>query len=83
MEHINLADYINIDPRVCHGKPVFKDTRIMVYLVLELLEAGIPTEQIIGPDYYPGLTKKHIAAALHYAGQLLKTREYVPQGALR
>jgi len=54
----------------------------MVYLVLELLEAGVPVEQIIGPDYYPQLTRKHIEAALHYAGELLKTREYAAQGAL-
>ena len=38
----------------------------MVYLVLELLEAGETPEQII-KSYYRKLTKKHIQAALHYA----------------
>ncbi|MBI3627359.1 MAG: DUF433 domain-containing protein [Candidatus Sungbacteria bacterium] len=57
--------------------------RIMVYLVLGLLEAGVPVEEIIGPDYYPQLTRKHVEAALHYAGSLLKTREYASQVALR
>lgn len=53
----------------------------MVYLVIELLEAGVTPEEIVGKDYYPNLTRKHIEAALHYAGDLLKTREYVPEGA--
>jgi len=69
----NYADYITIDPRVCHGK--------MVYLVFDLLEAGVAAEEITGPEYYPQLTKKHIEAALHYASDLLKTREYVPEAA--
>lgn len=83
MKHpMNIAKYIESDPNVCHGKPCFAGTRIMVYLVLELLEQGVPMEEIIGDNYYPQLTKKHIAAALHYAGQLLQTREYVAQGAM-
>jgi len=73
---MDIKDYISVDPHICHGKPCFKGTRIMVYLVLELLEAGVPVEEIIGPDYYPQLTRKHIEAALHYASDLLKTREY-------
>jgi len=80
---MNVADYIVADPRICHGKPTFKGTRIMVYLVLELLEAGVAVDEIIGDDYYPQLTRRHIEAALHYAGELLKTREYASQGALR
>mgnify|MGYP001570466833 CR=1 FL=1 len=81
--HINVTDYITVDPRMCHGKPCFKGTRIMVHLVLELLEAGVSQEEIIGEKYYPQLTRKHIAAALHYAAELFKFREYVPQGSLR
>ena len=49
---INLHRYIDNDPHVCHGKPCFKGTRIIVHLVLELLEAGISIEEIIGPRYY-------------------------------
>lgn len=80
--NMNIANYITIDPKICHGKPCFKGTRIMVYLVLELLEAGIPQEKITGNDYYPQLTKKHIEAVLHYASELLKTREYASQISL-
>lgn len=79
----DYAQYIMTDAQVCHGKPVFKGTRIMVHLVLDLLEAGVSVEDITGPEYYPQLTKKHIEAVLHYASELLKTREYVPETALR
>ena len=79
---MKINDYIAVNPKICHGKPCFKGTRIMVYLVLDLLEAGVPTEEIIGPDYYPQLTRKHIEAALRYASELLKTREYASQTSL-
>lgn len=78
-----IHDYIQVDPTVCHGQPHFAGTRILVHTVLELLEAGVSTEEIIGAEYYPTLTRKHVAAALHYASELLKTRAYVPQTALR
>jgi len=49
----------------------------MVYLVLEMLEAGETPEEII-KNAYPQLTKKHIQAALHYAAEVIKTGEYIP-----
>ncbi|MBI3334926.1 MAG: DUF433 domain-containing protein [Candidatus Portnoybacteria bacterium] len=73
---MDINDYIIIDPNVCHGKPCFRGTRIMVHLVLELLEAGLTIDEVTGPHYYPQLTRKHIEAALHYAGELLRTRVY-------
>lgn len=49
----------------------------MVYLVLELMEAGVAPEKII-QDYYPRLRKESIQAALHFAAELMKEREFVP-----
>jgi uncharacterized protein (DUF433 family) len=49
----------------------------MVYLVLELVEAGLTAERII-LDYYPQLTKEDIGACLHYAATLIRDGEYVP-----
>lgn len=76
MKQIEINKYITVNPEVCHGKPCFKGTRIMVYQVLELLEGGVVAEAIAGPEYFPQLAKEHIEAALHYAGELMKTREY-------
>ncbi len=71
-ERIQYNKYIVADPDICHGKPTFAGTRIMVWQVLELLEAGVPVEDIVGDDYYPQLTKQHVEAALNYAGTRAK-----------
>jgi uncharacterized protein (DUF433 family) len=49
----------------------------MVYLILELIEAGFTSNEIIR-DYYPSLTKEDIQAAIHYAITLIKDEEYIP-----
>jgi uncharacterized protein (DUF433 family) len=72
---MNIEDYISVDPEVCHGKPCFKGTRIMVASVLELLEAGQSVAQII--EGYPGLAPAHVQAALHLASDLLQNEHYV------
>lgn len=71
---MKIEDYITADPNVCHGQPCFKGTRIMVYLVLELLEAEETPEQIL--KSYPSLTTDSIRAALHFAAELIKSEEY-------
>ena len=71
-----IQKYISVDPEICHGKPCFRGTRIMVYLVLHMLEAGMAYEEI--KKAYPRLTRRHIKAALHYAGRVLEEREFEP-----
>jgi uncharacterized protein (DUF433 family) len=73
-----IEKFISADPEIHHGKPCFLHTRIPVYAVLELLEGGTSWEAVVGPDYYPALTRDHIRAALHYAAQAAKNEEYVP-----
>ena len=72
-----IMDRISVDPHVCHGQPCIKGTRIMVYLVLELLEAGIGQDTII-QDYYPQIDRQDVEACLHYAAALIRNAEYVP-----
>jgi uncharacterized protein (DUF433 family) len=72
-----LMERISVDPRVCHGQPCIKGTRIMVYLVLALLEAGLDLEKII-QKYCPQLDRQDIEACLHYAAGLIRDAEYVP-----
>jgi uncharacterized protein (DUF433 family) len=72
-----LMERISVDPQVCHGQPCIRGTRIMVYLVLELLEAGLEPDKII-QEYYPRLERQDIEACLHYAAGLIRDAEYVP-----
>jgi uncharacterized protein (DUF433 family) len=75
----NMIDRISVDANICHGQPCIKGTRIMVYLILELLETGLVPDQII-QDYYPQLTRQDIEACLHYAASLIRDTEFVPFG---
>jgi len=76
MRRIEINKYIVADPEICHGKPTFKGTRIMVYLVLEMLEAGAPVKEIL--EAYPFLTKEHIQAALDFAAKVAE-RKFDPR----
>ena len=72
---VEINEYIVADSEICHGKPTFKGTRIMVWQVLEMLEGGATTEEII--EASPSLTKDHIKAALHYAAERLAGERFV------
>ncbi len=39
-ERLELGKYIVADPEICHGKPTFKGTRIMVWQVLDDVAEG-------------------------------------------
>ena len=67
--------WITIDPRVCHGKPVFRGTRVLVSDVLEMLASGMSIEDVLGE--YPQLTREMILEALRLAAELLKRERRV------
>lgn len=69
-KRITINSYIVADPKICHGKPTFKGTRIMVWQVLEMLAAKDDEKEIF--EAFPGLTAKHIKAALDYASSITK-----------
>lgn len=62
---MTLLGRIEINPKVCNGKPVVKGTRIPISVILEQLAEGESWDKILGG--YPELTKEDIHAALHYA----------------
>jgi uncharacterized protein (DUF433 family) len=65
---IEIGRYIVIDDEICHGKPTFRGTRILVSDVIELIAAGVSPEEIIR-DYYPSLSKEMIKEALEWAAK--------------
>jgi uncharacterized protein (DUF433 family) len=69
--------YIICDPAVCGGDPVFKGTRIPVYIVLDLIEGGVSVSDILS-RYYPQLSEDAIKAAIHYASEIIKSSEFIP-----
>lgn len=72
---IEINEYIIADKNICHGKPTFKGTRIMVWQVLDLLQAGLTPQEII-KDYFPQITKEAILSAIGYASKLVEGEGY-------
>jgi len=72
---VEINDYIVADSEICHGKPTFKGTRVMVSDIVEMVAAGEPIEDIL--EDYPSITRKHISAALEYAAKLVSGERYV------
>ena len=70
MKRVVINNYIVADPEICHGKPTFKGTRVMVWQILEMLEYSDSTKEII--EAFPSLTPQHVKAALSYASSLTK-----------
>jgi len=64
------VERVVIDPEVLSGKPVIRGTRIPVYLILELLAAGVSVKGIL--KEYPELTRDDVRAALKYASSVLQ-----------
>ncbi len=67
-----IGRYIVADPKICHGKPTFRGTRIMVADVLEQVAEGMAWESII-EGWHNSISKEAIAEALQLASQAFLT----------
>ncbi len=72
---ISRFKWIVVDPRICHGKPVFKGTRVLVSDVLEMLAEGMSVNEIL--EEYPQLNREMIQEALALAAELLRRERRV------
>lgn len=68
------ARRIVIDPSIHFGQPILEGTRIPVWCVLELVQAGMPFSKIVA-DYYPDLTEEDVQGCVRYATELIKSEE--------
>jgi len=66
------ADRIVADPAVCHGQPVLRGTRIMVWPVLECLANGDSIDDVLAA--YPTLARDDVYACLAYASRTARDR---------
>jgi uncharacterized protein (DUF433 family) len=68
-EQTNLLRRITARPEVFGGKPIIRDMRISVELVLSLLAQGVTPEAIL--DDYPDLEPDDIRACTAYAHAII------------
>jgi uncharacterized protein (DUF433 family) len=47
-QRVELGRHIVADPKICHGQPTYKGTRIMAWIVLEQIERGMTWDEIAG-----------------------------------
>lgn len=62
---MQLLDRIVADPRIVHGRPVIRGTRMRVVDVLSLLAAGASRAEIL--EDYPYIEDADITACLVFA----------------
>lgn len=67
---IQWREHIISDPKIMFGKPVIKDTRIPVDLILEKLAAGETQEQLLSA--YTSISAADISACLQFASESVK-----------
>ncbi|MEW6609304.1 MAG: DUF433 domain-containing protein [bacterium] len=68
-----MNERIEINPRICHGKPVIRGTRVMVCNILGALGSGDSIHDVL--QDYPNITWEDIQAALAFAGELSRFEE--------
>lgn len=64
-----MNDRIVIDPRIQHGKPVIRGTRVPVARIVGGLAGGMTVEEVT-QEY--GVTDDDVRAALAYAAELVE-----------
>ena len=70
---------IEINPKVCNGRPVIRGTRIPVAVLLDQLREGEDWASIL--KGFPELKREHIQAALDFARSSVEHTEIHPVGS--
>jgi uncharacterized protein (DUF433 family) len=73
---MNWRDRISIDPRIHHGKPCIKGTRVPVSVIVGTIAEGYPPERVL--QSWPQLTTEDVIAALKFASALAAEATVVP-----
>ena len=69
MSHSELLKRITVRPDVFGGKPIVRDMRLSVELILSLLAQGVTTEELL--DDYPRLEAADVRACIAYAHAMI------------
>lgn len=69
-----MNPYIQINPRVCNGKPVIAGTRIPVTVIVDQMIAAGSIQNLTA--LYPELDHQQIIAALQYCHSVIDHTEF-------
>lgn len=68
-----MGRYIVSDPRICHGQPTFRGTRILVADVLEQVASGLAWDAI-AEEWRGAVSRAAIAEAVRLAREAFAER---------
>lgn len=69
-----MNSFIQINPRICNGKPVIAGTRIPVTVIVDQMIATGSIDKLL--ELYPELSKEQIAGALQYCHAVIEHTEF-------
>lgn len=69
---MDYRDLISADANVCHGQPCIRGTRIMVWLIVQLLANGDSVDDVLVG--YPSISRQQVQACLAFAADALRER---------
>ena len=72
-EMSQLLTRVTRNPEVCGGVPCVRGTRMMVWVILDLLGAGMTAEEVVAD--YPYVAREDVRACLLYASTLPALRD--------
>lgn len=69
MQRQEIGKYLIVDPEICHGKLVFKGSRVPVCTVLTFLAMGDSIQDIL--RNWPQLKREYVEEAINFASNLI------------
>ena len=77
-QRIPLLSRLSAKPEIFGGKPIIRDMRISVEMILNLLAQGASIQELLAD--YPGLEKEDIQACIAYAHSVIAhdTIDFIP-----
>jgi len=76
---MDLHERISINPKICHGEPCIKGTRIMVTNILAAISEGLPMAEILHD--FPGIAKEDVLACVAFANDVVREKEWYSESS--
>lgn len=76
MSRIDWKKFVVIDPKIHHGEPCIKGTRVPVAMLVGSIADGMTIEEVM--KEYPQITREAVQAALAYAADVLRQEIIFP-----
>jgi len=70
-----MGRYVVTDPRICHGEPTFRGTRILVSDVLEQVASGMAWAAIV-EEWRGSITPEAISEAVRLATEAFRAHAH-------